>query len=140
MSGETSTTLLRRLFERGMNEGDGSVIDELVSPQYVNHDAPIPTRGAEGFKNLVGMFKAAFPDIRVTIEDAYADGDRVGSRGTFTGTHEGEFMGVPPTSKSVIIKYLDLWRVEDGKFVETWVRMDILGLMQQLGALGAPSG
>jgi steroid delta-isomerase-like uncharacterized protein len=127
--------LLRRLFEDGMNSGNASVIDELVGTDYVNHDFPVPLRGADGFKQIVGTFKTAFPDIRVTIEDAFLDGDRVGSRGTFTGTHRGEFMGVPPTGKSVTIKYLDLWHLERGKFTENWVQMDMLGLMQQLGVI-----
>jgi predicted ester cyclase len=134
MSGEPKE-LLRNLLEKGMSENDGSVIDELISPRYVNHDAPVPIRGVDGFKQLVGMFKAGFPDLRVTIEDAYSDGDRVGSRGTITGTHKGEFMGVPPTGRAIAVEYMDLWRIEDGRFVETWVRMDTMGLMGQIGAL-----
>jgi steroid delta-isomerase-like uncharacterized protein len=139
MAGEP-TQLLRRLLEKGMSENDGSVIDELISPRYVNHDAPVPIHGAEGFRELVSMFKGAFPDLQVRIEDAYADGDRVGSRGTITGTHQGEFMGVPATNRSINVKYLDLWRVEDGRFVETWVQMDTMGLMQQLGVLPVSTG
>jgi steroid delta-isomerase-like uncharacterized protein len=134
MSSENKV-LLRRLLEEGMANADGSVVDELVSADYVNHDAPVPIRGAEGFKQLAGMFRAAFPDIRITVEDEFAEGDRVGTRGTVTGTHRGEFMGVPATGRSVAIEYLDLWRVEDGKFVENWVKMDMMGLMQQLGVV-----
>ena len=127
--------LLRRLFEEGMNRNDAAVIDELVAPGYVNHDFPLPVRGADGFKQIVAIFRGGFPDIRVTIEDEFEDGDKVGSRGTFTGTHRGEFMGVPPTDKAVSIKYLDLWTVKDGKLLETWVQMDMMGLMQQLGVV-----
>jgi predicted ester cyclase len=83
------------------------------------------------------MFKGGFPDLRVTVEATYSDGDVVGSRGTITGTHQGDFMGVPPTGRSVSFRYLDLWRIEDGRFVETWVQMDTMGLMQQLGAVPA---
>jgi predicted ester cyclase len=95
----------------------------------------VPIRGAEGFKQLIGMFKGAFPDLRVTVEDAYSDGDKVGSRGTITGTHQGEFMGVAATGRAITVKYLDLWRIEEGQFVETGVQMDTMGLMQQLGVL-----
>jgi predicted ester cyclase len=123
-----------------MSANNASVIDELVSPDYVNHDAPVPVRGPEGFKQLAGMFEAAFPDIRINIEDEFSDGDRVGTRGAITGTHRGEFMGIPPTGKPVTVKYLDLWRVEEGKFVENWVQMDLLGLLQQLGAAPPPGG
>ncbi len=105
----------------------------------MNHDVPLPVRGVEGFKQIVGMFKAAFPDIHVDIQDMFGDGDLVGSRGMFTGTHRGEFMGVPATGRPVTIKYLDLWRIRDGRFVETWVQMDMLGLMQQLGVVPAPA-
>jgi predicted ester cyclase len=128
---------LRRLFEEGMNRGNAAVIDELVDEQYVNHDFPLPLKGADGFKQIVAIFKGGFPDIQVTIEDEFEDGDMVGSRGTFTGTHDGEFMGIPATSKPVTIKYLDLWRVKDGKFHETWVQMDMMGLMQQIGVVPA---
>jgi len=106
--------LLRRLFEEGMNRNNAAVIDELVAPSYVNHDFPLPVLGADGFKQIVAIFRGGFPDIRVTIEDEFEDGDKVGSRGTFTGTHRGDFMGVPPTDKAVSIKYLDLWTVRMG--------------------------
>jgi predicted ester cyclase len=135
-----TTESLRRLLEQGMSENDASVIDELVSPEYLNHDAPVPVHGPEGFKQLVGMFKGGFPDLRVEVEETYADGNKVGSRGTITGTHRGEFMGVPATNRSINVKYLDLWRVEDGRFVETWVQMDTMGLMQQLGVLPVTTG
>jgi predicted ester cyclase len=129
---------LRRLFEEGMNRGNMAVIDELVGPEYVNHDFPLPLKGADGFKQIVAIFKGGFPDIRVTIEDEFEDGDMVGSRGTFTGTHAGEFMGIPATSKAVSIGYLDLWRVKGGRFQENWVQMDMMGLMQQLGVVPSP--
>ena len=131
--------LLHRLFEEGMNQRNLVVIDELIGDGYVNHDFPLPLRGPEGFKQIVSIFSGGFPDLKVTIEDEFEDGDVVGSRGTFTGTHQGEFMGVPPTNKPVTIKYIDLWRVRGGKLVENWVQMDMMGLMQQLGVIPAPA-
>ena len=136
---EKNMELLGALLGKAMNENDTSTVDALVAPSYVNHDAPVPVRGPEGFKQLVGMFRAAFPDLRVVVEDTFTDGDLVGSRGTINGTHGGDFMGVPATGRPVSIKYIDLWRVEDGRFTETWVQMDSLGLMQQIGALPAPA-
>jgi predicted ester cyclase len=127
--------LLGRLLGTAFGEGDLSIADELISPEYVHHDASVPIRGPEGFKQLVGMFKGAFPDLRVDVRDVFSDGDRVGSRGVITGTQRGEFMGVPPTDRPVSFAYQDLWRVESGRFVETWVRMDTMAMMQQLGAL-----
>lgn len=134
---EQNVQLLRTLLGKAMNENDTSQVDSLVAPSYVNHDAPVPVRGPEGFKQLVGMFRSGFPDLRVVVEDTFADGDLVGSRGAITGTHRGEFMGVQATGRTVSIGYIDLWRVRDGRFTDTWVQMDALGLMQQLGALPA---
>jgi predicted ester cyclase len=130
--------MIRRMFEEGFNQNRASVIDELIAPNYVNHDLPAPVPGPEGWKQVVGMFRAAFPDMKITLEDVFADGDKVGTRGFFTGTHKGEFMGVSATGKPVKMKYIDLWRVVDGKLVDNWVQMDMLGMMQQLGAVPAP--
>jgi predicted ester cyclase len=132
---EKNVELLRTLLGKAMNENDTSQVDALVAPSYVNHDAPVPVRGPEGFKQLVGMFRRAFPDLQVVVDDIFADGDLVGSRGAITGTHGGDFMGVPATGRRVNFGYIDLWRVEDGRFTDTWVQMDALGLMQQIGAL-----
>jgi predicted ester cyclase len=99
---------------------------------------PAPAPGPAGFKQVIGMFHTAFPDLHITIEDEFGAGDKVGTRGSMTGTHQGEFMGIPATNKSVKVSYIDLWRVENGKFVENWVQLDMLGLMQQLGVVPAP--
>ncbi len=135
MSIEQNKALIRRVFEEGINKNDVGALAELIAPNYVNHDFPAPTPGAEGFKQIIGMFRAAFPDLRVTLEDVLAEGDKVTSRGYFTGTHKGVFQGVAPTGKQVKVKYQDMWRIEGGRCVENWVQMDIIGLMQQLGAV-----
>jgi steroid delta-isomerase-like uncharacterized protein len=138
MSTEANKALVRRMFEEGMNANNPSVFDEVIGASYVNHDMPAPTPGPEGFKQVIGAFRAAFPDMRAAVEDMVAEGDRVVSRGHFTGTHRGAFMGLPATGKQVRVAYIDVWRVEDGKLVENWVRLDMLGMMQQLGAVPAP--
>ena len=86
------------------------------------------------------MFRAAFPDLHVTLEDVFGEGDKVATRGYFTGTHQGEFNGIPATGKQVKVSYIDLWRLENGKAVDNWVQMDMIGLMQQLGVIPAPEG
>jgi predicted ester cyclase len=86
-------------------------------------------------RQVLGMFLQAFPDMHVELHHVLADGDLVCSHGTFTGTHEGEFMGVGASGKAVTVDYIDLWRVDDGKGVENWVRLDMLGLLQQIGAV-----
>jgi predicted ester cyclase len=138
MSTEHNKALVRRVFEEAMNHNKPDVYNEVIAADYVNYDFPTPTPGLEGFKSVDAMFKAAFPDFHVTIEDELAEGDRVASRGYFTGTHTGEFMGIPPTGKSIKVSYIDIWTVEGGKLKENWVQMDMLGLMQQLGVIPAP--
>jgi predicted ester cyclase len=133
MSTQQSKSIIRRIFEDAMNQGRPELYDELIHPNYVNHDFPTPVGGVEGFILVDGMFRAAFPDFQVVVEDEVAEGDRVASRGYFTGTHHGEFMGIPPTGRTIRCTYSDIWRLEDGKGRENWVQMDTLGLMQQLG-------
>jgi steroid delta-isomerase-like uncharacterized protein len=110
----------------------------LIGTTYVNHSMPAPVPGPEGFRMVISMFRAAFPDLHITLEDVIGEGDKVATRGYFTGTHQGEFNGIPATGKQVKVSYIDLWRVENGKAVENWVQMDMIGLMQQLGVIPAP--
>jgi steroid delta-isomerase-like uncharacterized protein len=129
--------LVRRIFEQGMNQADDRVLDECLTADFVNHDMPAPVPGPEGFRQVLGMFRSAFPDMRVTLEDILAEGDKVVTRGVFTGTHKGAFMGVPPSGASIQVKFIDIWRVENDRVAENWVRLDQLGLMQQVGAVPA---
>ncbi|MEW5961844.1 MAG: ester cyclase [Chloroflexota bacterium] len=138
MSAEQYKTLVRRLFGEAVNKGDLSVVDELIGPGYVNHNFPAPAPGTEGFKQVITMFRASFPDLYVTLHDVIVEGDKLSTRGSWRGTHQGEFMNIPATGKQVTVSYIDLWRMENGKLVENWVQMDILGLMQQLGVAPAP--
>lgn len=126
--------MLRRFVEEGFNRGDTSVVDEVVAEDFVYHDPSLPS-GREGVKQVMQMFRSAFPDGRLTIESLIAEGDRVVARHTFTGTHDGEFMGVAPTGRTVRIQEIDIGRIEDGKIAEHWGLADVLGLMQQLGAI-----
>jgi predicted ester cyclase len=134
-SEDSNKETVRRIFEQALNDGDAAVINELIADGYVNHDMPAPAPGPEGFRQVVGQFRAAFPDMRIIIDDLLGEGDAVCTRGHFEGTHEGEFMGIPGTGRKVDVKYIDAWRLEGGKAVENWVQLDMLGLMQQLGAI-----
>ena len=139
MSTEQNKALLRRIFEEGVNQNKPGVIDELIAPNFVLYDPPLgqePNR--EGFRQIVTKFRATFPDLHLTIEDEFADGDYVIQRGYATGTHKGEFQGIPPTGKKFKINVIHIWRFANGKAVENWVQMDQLGLMQQLGVIPTP--
>ena len=135
---EHNKALIRRGFEEGISKGNLKVFEDIIAPNYVNHNMPAPAPGVEGFKQVIGMFRTAFPDMQVTVEDEVAERDRVATRGVMRGTHKGEFMGVPATGKQVAVQYIDIWRLENGKAVENWVQMDMLGMMQQLGVIPPP--
>lgn len=138
MSTESNKAMIRRGFEEGMNQRKLQVFEAIMAPNYVNHDMPAPGPGPEGFRAVVGMFFEAFPDMRITLDDVIGEGEKVVTRGHWVGTHKGAFMGVPATGKSVNVKFMDMWRLENGKAVENWVQMDLLSLMQQLGAVPGP--
>lgn len=112
-------------------------IDEHIAPDFVRHDPGLPfeVRGPEGVRHLNSVLLTAFPDLRLDIEDVVAEEDKVLARLTLRGTHQGEFMDIPPTGKEVDVPVLDLFRITDGRLVEQWAMIDNLGMMQQLGVI-----
>jgi steroid delta-isomerase-like uncharacterized protein len=134
---EQNKQMVRRTFEANWNRGDFAVIDERFSADYVGHSAT-EIHGPEGGKQFTAMMRSAFPDFHYTVEEEIGEGDRVVHRWTVRATHEGEFQGLPPTGKQVTITGISIYRVADGKLVEGWTNADMLGLMQQLGAVPAP--
>lgn len=137
MSTEENKTNSRRLLE-GINQGDLTAIDELCTPNHVSHNPPTTTHGSEEYKQSYAMLLTAFPDLHFTIEDQLAEGDKVATRLTVSGTHKGEFMGIPPTGKRVTATGMSISHWVDGKSDEVWIHMDSLGLLQQLGVVPAP--
>jgi steroid delta-isomerase-like uncharacterized protein len=131
--------LVRREFEEILNEGNEAVVDELIAEDYVLYSptAPEPWHGPNGLRRSLAPFRAAFPDLRVRIEDQIAEDDKVATRWTFTGRHDGEFFGIPPTGKHVTVTGISIERVADGRIVEDRMELDALGLMRQLGAIPA---
>src|SRR5689334_4126020 len=138
MSSETelNKAVIRRFVEEVQNEKNWDVYDELNDPTFVNQSAPpgIPS-DREGGKIYLGAFLNAFPDCHFTVDDMIAEGDQVVTKKTFTGTHEAEFAGIPPTGKRVTLQFVDIMRVRDGRIVEHWLSMDQLSFMQQLGVI-----
>jgi steroid delta-isomerase-like uncharacterized protein len=140
MSTEQNKALIRRLMEEVFNQGDTSLVDELFAPDFVEHEELPPgiPHGIEAVKTLPTVFRNAFPDFQITIDDVIAEGEKVVARSTWSGTHRGEFMGIPPSGKSVSFGVYDTIRIAGGKIVEHWGQMDELSLMQQLGVIPAP--
>jgi predicted ester cyclase len=136
MTAETNKATIRRIVEEIQNGDNLALIDELAAPTFVNHTpAPGLSPDREGIKQLLSMFRAAFPDGVMTIEDMIAEGDKVVSRKTYRGTHQGEFLGIPPTGRQVSVGLIDIMRLVDGQVVEHWSVGDDLGMLQQLGVL-----
>jgi len=131
---------IHRLFDEGMNGRKRTVFDELIDARYVNYSMPMPTPGPQGLNHVVDTFLTAFPDMRITVEDVIAEDDKAASRGHLTGTHQGTFMNVPPTGRMITIGYIDIWKAYNGKLIENWVQLDLLGALVQLGAVPAPRG
>ena len=131
-------TLVRRSIEEVYNQGNLAVVDDLVASDFVIHLPSEEIHGPAGAKQYVAALRAAFPDLRVTIEDQFAEGDRVATRWTARGTHTGAFQGIPPTGKRGSMTGIDIDRIADGRVVECWVNSDDLGLLQQLGVIPTP--
>ena len=139
MSAEESKAAMRRYFGV-FEQGNIDLFDELLAPDYVNHSPATPDlpTGPEGVKGVVAMFRSGIPDLRVVVEDMIAEGDKVATRYTLEGTHEGELFGVPPTGQLLSIKSISVERVSDGKIREYWRITDSLDMMQQLGVIPVP--
>jgi len=136
MSTEESKALVRREYEQGVNKKDFDVRDGALASNYLGHFPGVPPiQGIEAFKQFTSGFFTAFPDLQTTIEDLIAEGDKVAVRQTWRGTHTGNFLGIPPTGKQVVFTSTEFYRVAGGKLAEEWVELDMLGLLQQLGAI-----
>ena len=134
---ENNKAIVRRLLEEFWNKGNLSLADELFAPNYEHHDASTPDfgRGPESEKKRATLYRTAFPDVRLTIEDIIAEGETVMARWSCRGTHKGDLSGIAPTGKQIKIPGVTIARLANGKFVEGWVNWDALGLMQQLGVV-----
>jgi steroid delta-isomerase-like uncharacterized protein len=139
VSAEENKAVLRRWIE-AYNERDLQAEADVLAPDYVAHVATVsgPLEGLGAWRQFSGSFAEAFPDIRLTIEEIMAEGDMVAARVAFRGTHRGEFQGIPPTGKEVAFTSIEVNGVEEGKVQEHRVELDLLGLMQQLGAIPEP--
>ena len=131
---EENKTLAHRWHE--IFEGNLGNAEDIIADECVYHDAPPGTlSGPEGVKEWAIGFRNGFPDIRITEEQFIAEGDRVVARFVAQGTHQGEFLGVPATGNQITISGINIMRISEGKIAEHWVNYDVMGLMQQIGAI-----
>jgi len=137
MSEDEIVDIVNRFTDKAWNGGDLDLIDELFAADYVGHDAPRPepVQGPEGMKDFLRMYHRAFSDAHITLDDIIVSGDKVVTRWTGRGTHDGDLMGIPPTGTSIMFTGIRVFRVADGKIAEGWVNWDTFGLMRQLGKI-----
>jgi steroid delta-isomerase-like uncharacterized protein len=139
MTTEANKALLRRYKVGILNTRDIDALDQVAAPGYLDHAAfPGQAPGLEGLKQrAVILFRALDPQW--TIHDAIAEGDLVVLRWSLTGTHRGEFLGIPPTGQAVTLHGIDMYRLQDGKIAEHWNVVDMFSFCQQIGALPRPN-
>jgi steroid delta-isomerase-like uncharacterized protein len=139
---ETANKAAFQRFHEAANTGDveflAKTIDEFVAPDAViRTPLPIDATGAELLKQVWAMLFRVYPDLHLSVDDVIAEGDKIVARNTVTGTHQGEFMGVAPTGKSVTYNEIFIFRFADGRVVETWGVVDVYAQMKQIGVIPA---
>ena len=137
---EENKAIVRQQEEELFTQGNLDAADEVYAPDFVGHDPSNSeeVRGLEAAKRAASDYRQAFPDLRVTVEDLIAEGDRVAARLRFRGTHLGELDGIAPTGRRVDCTGIVISRIEEGKIAEDWANFDDLGMMRQLGLIPKP--
>ena len=135
---EENKALIHRFNDEVWNKGNLAIVEEVFASEWIWHAPPGMPSNREGLSQMAAGFRAAFSDIHTTVDDQIAEGDKVAWRWTFQAHHTGEFLGIPPTGQQITLTGISIDRIAGGKFVERWDSADMLGLLQQLGAIPAP--
>ena len=138
MSEEQNKQVFRRLIEEGFSQGKLEVLDDVFAPNFIEHQDGFVPPNVEGVKGAIVSLRTAAPDLKLTIEEIIASGEKTWARITGRGTHRGPFMGRPATGRPFAITVIDICRFENGKIVEHWGVADRLAMMAQLGLLPRP--
>jgi len=134
---EENKAIVRGFAEQVWNEGRLDRFEAFILPDVVPHTGPAVT-DANSLKQGIATIRNAFPDIHIALDDALAEEDKVVARFTISGTHKGEFNGIPATGKQAVFSGITIYRLAGGKIAEFWTEVDNLGMMQQLGVIPAP--
>jgi len=137
MTTDQNNAFVKQMLNEVMNGYKLSLIDQLIAPNFQHHGIPDAKGGPAGFRETLQGFLTAFPDFHINMEHVAADGDLIATRGYWTGTNTGSFMGIPATGKKVRVDYIDFWKLQNGKAIENWVSMDMQAMMTQLGVMPA---
>jgi steroid delta-isomerase-like uncharacterized protein len=136
MPAQDNKAAVRRFYEELMNGKNLEIIDELLTADSVDHT--FGSQGVEASKQFFGMLFKAFPDLRVEVHDVIAEGELVAARVTYSGSHEGEFIGIPATGRQARVSGVDFVRMQDSRQAEHWGGPDMASLLQQLGVMSPP--
>ncbi|MFC5521078.1 ester cyclase [Polaromonas jejuensis] len=136
MTTEANKVTMHRFVEF-INTANEKLAEELISIDAIFHvpGQPEPMRGPVGYLTIIGMMRAGFPDIQWVLDELVVEGEKVAARFTMRGTHQGTFFGVPPSGRKIVVQAMNFYRLSDGKFVEEHGQPDMLGLLQQIGAV-----
>jgi steroid delta-isomerase-like uncharacterized protein len=133
---KANMAIVKRFFEVGPSKGDLEAAGALLADDFTMQvPLPVSGPGVEAIKGVITSCRAAFGGLHVSVEDIFADGDKVTCRFTSHGTHTGEFMGVPPTGKEVSMTGIEIFLIKNGKIAELWGEANLMGLAQRLGAI-----
>jgi steroid delta-isomerase-like uncharacterized protein len=134
MTTDETKGLVRSYYEGVLAGRDRALLERLLDPAFVSHDASGATVGRDRYATAVAVTHAAFGDLAVTVHDQVAEDDRVVTRWSATGTHRADFAGVPATGRRITVSGIHIHRLQDGRFVEHWEMLDLVGLLRQLQA------
>jgi predicted ester cyclase len=137
---ESNKKLIRFLIEEALNKGRVELADEHFAADYVAHipGVPLSASGPDLFKRVIEIWRSAFEDWHMTIQELLADGDIVANRFRTTGTHTGSLIGIAPTGRHMVVDGMEMHRLVDGKVAESWISNDMPGILVQLGVLPPP--
>jgi steroid delta-isomerase-like uncharacterized protein len=137
MSADANRAVVRRFIAEVFNRGNLSVVDEVVAPGYVHYDPATGEMGSgtEGLERMLRVYREAFPDFEIRLDEQIATDDRVVERWTGHGTHQGAIMGIPPTGRDIRVSGISIHTLRDGRITETYTVFDTAGMLRQLGAL-----
>ena len=137
---EQNKAFIQRVTEEFYNQGKIELAEQFYASTYVHHDPASPqVRDRDGLKEALRAFRAGCPDLHITTDALFAEGDTVTKRWTYHATHTGDLSGLPPTGRRITMSGLELFRLAGGKIVESWLAYDNLSLMQQLGIIPTPA-
>lgn len=137
MTPEENKAIVQRYLDTAWNKRDTSIVDELVAPDFVQHAANVPP-GRDGIKKFFENLYVGIPDAHFALHSIIAEGNKVATMFTVGGTHQGPFLGIPPTGKSLALTGMALLVLRDGKITENWNEIDMLSALRQLGVIPKP--